>query len=100
MPARGRTRSEPGLICEAHLVASARLCRAGVPTQSPAGAPAVPHSGAALTPSARTTSRIMWPGSVTGSGAQGVLAGSEDAARCIGYLTKQVGDCHHPETDA
>ena len=31
--------------------------------------------------------------------AQGVLAGSPDAARCIGYLTKyltkQVGDCHH-----
>jgi hypothetical protein len=34
--------------------------------------------------------------------AQGVLAGSKDAARCIGYLvkylTKQVGDCHHAET--
>jgi hypothetical protein len=34
--------------------------------------------------------------------AQGVLAGSKDAARCIGYLvkylTKQVGDCHHVET--
>jgi hypothetical protein len=36
--------------------------------------------------------------------AQGVLAGSKDAARCIGYLTKyltkQVGDCHHADTDA
>src|SRR5271165_5112065 len=36
--------------------------------------------------------------------AQGVLAGSKDAARCIGYLTKyltkQVGDCHKAETDA
>jgi hypothetical protein len=36
--------------------------------------------------------------------AQGVLAGSKDAARCIGYLTKyltkQVGNCHHPDTDA
>ena len=36
--------------------------------------------------------------------AQGVLAGSKDAARCIGYLTKyltkQIGDCHRPETDA
>jgi hypothetical protein len=36
-------------------------------------------------------------------GAQGVLAGSKDAARCIGYLTKyltkQVGDCHQAETD-
>jgi hypothetical protein len=36
--------------------------------------------------------------------AQGVLAGSKDAARCIGYLTKyltkQVGECHHAETDA
>jgi len=36
--------------------------------------------------------------------AQGVLAGSKDAARCIGYLTKylikQVGDCHHPDTDS
>ena len=36
--------------------------------------------------------------------AQGVLAGSKDATRCIGYLTKyltkQVGDCHHLDTDA
>jgi len=36
--------------------------------------------------------------------AQGVLAGSKDAARCIGYLTKyltkQVSDCHYLETDA
>ena len=36
--------------------------------------------------------------------AQGVLAGSKDAARCIGYLTKyltkQVGHCHQGETDA
>jgi hypothetical protein len=32
--------------------------------------------------------------------AQGVLAGSKDAARCIGYLTRQVGDCHHSGTDA
>jgi len=34
--------------------------------------------------------------------AQGVLAGSKDASRCIGYLTKyltkHVGDCHRPET--
>jgi hypothetical protein len=36
--------------------------------------------------------------------AQGVLAGSKDAARCIGYLTKyltkQVGHCHQAEADA
>ena len=36
--------------------------------------------------------------------AQGVLAGSKDADRCIGYLTKyltkQVADCHMPETAA
>ena len=36
--------------------------------------------------------------------AQGVLAGSKDANRCIGYLTKyltkQVAECHVPETDA
>jgi Replication initiator protein, pSAM2 len=36
--------------------------------------------------------------------AQGVLAGSKDSARCIGYLTKyltkQLGDCHHPDTPA
>jgi hypothetical protein len=36
--------------------------------------------------------------------AQGVLAGSRDAGRCIGYLTKyltkQLGGCHHPETPA
>src|SRR5690348_13207941 len=35
--------------------------------------------------------------------AQGVLAGSKDSARCIGYLTKyltkQLGDCHHPATN-
>jgi hypothetical protein len=35
--------------------------------------------------------------------AQGVLAGSKDATRCIGYLTKyltkHVGDCHHAGTD-
>ncbi|MBO0877312.1 MAG: replication initiator protein, partial [Pseudonocardia sp.] len=36
--------------------------------------------------------------------AQGLLAGSRDASRCIGYLTKyltkHVADCHAPETDA
>jgi hypothetical protein len=36
--------------------------------------------------------------------AAGVLAGSKDAARCIGYLTKyltkQLGDCHQADTDA
>jgi hypothetical protein len=36
--------------------------------------------------------------------AQGVLAGSKDAARCIGYLTKyltkNVADCHQATTDA
>jgi hypothetical protein len=36
--------------------------------------------------------------------AQGVLARSRDSARCIGYitkyLTKQLSDCHHPETGA
>jgi hypothetical protein len=36
--------------------------------------------------------------------AQGVLAGSRDSARCIGYLTKyltkHVADCHRPTTDA
>jgi hypothetical protein len=35
--------------------------------------------------------------------AQGVLAGSKDAARCIGYLTKyltkHVSDCHQAQTD-
>jgi hypothetical protein len=36
--------------------------------------------------------------------AQGVLAGSKDAARCIGYLTKyltkHVSDCHRADSDA
>jgi len=36
--------------------------------------------------------------------AQGVLAGSRDSARCIGYLTKyltkHIADCHQPATDA
>jgi hypothetical protein len=36
--------------------------------------------------------------------AQGVLAGSKDSARCIGYLTKyltkQIADCHQAHTDA
>jgi hypothetical protein len=35
--------------------------------------------------------------------AQGVLVGSKDASRCIGYLTKyltkNVADCHKPETN-
>jgi hypothetical protein len=35
--------------------------------------------------------------------AQGVLAGSADAARCVGYLTKyltkQVAECHQAQTD-
>src|ERR1017187_6612495 len=35
---------------------------------------------------------------------QGVLAGSRDSARCIGYLTKyltkQIADCHQAQTDA
>ena len=35
--------------------------------------------------------------------AQGVLSGSKDATRCIGYLTKyltkQVADCHQAQTD-
>jgi hypothetical protein len=34
--------------------------------------------------------------------AEGVLGGSKDAARCIGYLTKyltkHLGDCHHADT--
>ncbi len=36
--------------------------------------------------------------------AQGVLAGSKDAGRCVRYLTKyptkQIAGCHHAETDA
>jgi hypothetical protein len=36
--------------------------------------------------------------------AQGVIAGSRDASRCIGYLTKyltkHLGDCHQAATDA
>ena len=36
--------------------------------------------------------------------AQGVLAGSKDAEKCIGYLTKyltkQIAECHVPETGA
>jgi hypothetical protein len=36
--------------------------------------------------------------------AEGVLAGSKDATRCIGYMTKyitkNVADCHTPDTDA
>jgi hypothetical protein len=36
--------------------------------------------------------------------AKGVLAGSKDTARCIGYLTKyltkHIGDCHEPQTDS
>ena len=36
--------------------------------------------------------------------AQGVMAGSKDASRCIGYLTKyltkQLGECHHADNSA
>ena len=46
----------------------------------------------------RRPSRCTSPGSATEFDAQGVLAGSRDAARCIGYLTKyltkHVADCH------
>jgi excisionase family DNA binding protein len=31
--------------------------------------------------------------------AQGVLSRSRDSARCIGYLTKHVADCHQAQTD-
>jgi hypothetical protein len=43
------------------------------------------------------------PRHVARFGAQGVLAGSRDASRCIGYLTKylikHLGDCHEVITD-
>ena len=32
--------------------------------------------------------------------AEGVLTGSRDANRCIGYLTKHLGDCHELATPA
>ena len=51
-----------------------------------------------------TTSRCTSPGSASRFDAQGVLAGSRDANRCIGYLTKyltkHVADCHQADTDA
>jgi hypothetical protein len=31
--------------------------------------------------------------------AQGVLAGSRESSRCIGYLTKHLGDCRQVTTD-
>jgi hypothetical protein len=44
------------------------------------------------------------PRHVARFGAQGVLAGSRDASRCIGYLTKyltkHLGDCHQTDTGA
>ena len=50
------------------------------------------------------TSRCTSPGSGPKFDAQGVLAGSRDSARCIGYLTKyltkQIADCHQAQTDA
>jgi hypothetical protein len=52
------------------------------------------------TPSATMTSRGTWPGSATGSTPKGVLAGSKDASRCTGYLTKQVDHCYQADTDA
>ena len=71
------------------------------------GLPRPGHRGssAQLGPGARRARRPAPPrGPVRGAvRADGVLAGSKDAARCIGYLTKyltkQVGDCHHLETD-
>ena len=44
----------------------------------------------------RRTSRGTWPGSGTRFDAQGVLAGSKDAARCIGYLTKYLTKQRRP----
>ena len=56
------------------------------------------------TPSARRTRRCTWPGSGPKFDAQGVLAGSKDAGRCIRYLTKyltkHIADCHQADTDA
>ena len=53
------------------------------------------------TPSATATSLCASQGSGPGFDAQGVLAGSRDANRCIGYLTKyltkHLGDCHELE---
>ena len=54
--------------------------------------------------SARTTSRCMWPGSGRSSTPRACSPEAEDAARCIGYLTKyltkQLADCHQPDTAA
>jgi len=42
----------------------------------------------------------MWPGWAGSSMPKECSAGLKDAARCIGYLTKHLGDCHQAETPA
>ena len=81
---------------------TATSCRSGTrpaPTTSTRRpAKSCPPGTRPSTPSTTTTSRCTSPGSATRFDAQGVLAGSRDADRCIGYLTKyltkQVADCH------
>jgi len=73
-----------------------RACRQRLsPTLTPS---AVPRSGAALDAIGDGDE----PRHVARFDAQGVLAGSRDASRCIGYLTKyltkHLGDCHHADT--
>ena len=69
-----------------------------------AGAPAVPRSGAALVAIGAHDDPMHVARFGERFDAQGVLAGSKDATRCIGYLTKyltkQVADCHQADTDA
>ncbi len=78
--------------------------RAGLPRQSPATGEFLPTWDEALD----AIGPHDQPQHVARFGAkfdaQGVLAGSKDSTRCIGYLTKylvkDLASCHEPVTDA
>ena len=108
---RGHRRDlPPGLVALHQRPSSttATACRSGTSTPGPTStrtpAKCSRPGTRPSTPSATRTSRSTWPGSAQRFDAQGVLAGSRDASRCIGYLTKyltkHLGDCHQASTDA
>ena len=107
-PGSGRYLS-PGLVAERRARSSTTRTSCPSGTRRPA-ATWTRLPGRCCRPGTRRSTpsaRRMQPWHVARFGvrfdAQGVLAGSKDAARCIGYLTKyltkQVGDCHQADTD-
>ena len=87
---------------------TARTCRSGTSTPAPTSTRTPARSCRPGTRPSTPSATQDEPRHVARFGArfdaQGVLAGSRDASRCIGYLTKyltkHLGDCHQAATDA